>query len=632
MFGPVFCPQLMRRSVMMGLQTRILKPCSSEILRGRFMAHQESLPSLPVPPLKQTLDKYLKTVRPLVDDEQFKGTEKIVKSFGEAQGLGESLQSSLEEHADRKENWLSDWWLDCAYLESRASVVIYCSPSVSFPRYNFTGTKGQISQAAKVVAAILNYKVAIDNENLSIDRMGKAPLCMDQYYRILSSCRIPGLNKDSSECYARSWRPPRHILIIHNNHYFELDVYHEDGSPLSAQDLELQLNKIVTSSQEPGKAIGLLTARDRDSWGRAYHTLNKDQQNHNSFHSIHRAIFALCLDQESPVVPDDQWRSDLSGRCLHGGGSKLNSGNRWNDKTIQMIVDKNGGVGLLYEHSPAEGPPIAAMLDYVYKHCENLGQQHTTSSSLPEPKELLFNIPEEVSKEIEQAGKEIDAMIENLNLTVVEFKEFGKNFIKSQKLSPDSFIQIAFQLAYYRLHRKAPATYESGSLRQFRLGRTDTIRSCSTTSDEFAKAVVENKFTKSDLAQKLRDAIAAHKHFTIDAINGKGIDRHLLGLKLTAIKSGKEVPDLFLDDTYKRAMSFNLSTSQVPCQADLSMAFGPAVAEGYGICYNPKADHIILSVSSFKDNPDYDVYVFQRELFSTFREMRDMLLSTSSKL
>lgn len=30
------------------------------------------------------------------------------------------------------------------------------------------------------------------------------------------------------------------------------------------------------------------------------------------------------------------------------------------------------------------------------------------------------------------------------------FKPFGKEFIKTQKLSPDSFIQIAMQYAFYR--------------------------------------------------------------------------------------------------------------------------------------------------------------------------------------
>ena len=33
---------------------------------------------------------------------------------------------------------------------------------------------------------------------------------------------------------------------------------------------------------------------------------------------------------------------------------------------------------------------------------------------------------------------------------VLIFKDFGREFIKENKLSPDSFIQIIIQLAYYK--------------------------------------------------------------------------------------------------------------------------------------------------------------------------------------
>lgn len=38
----------------------------------------------------------------------------------------------------------------------------------------------------------------------------------------------------------------------------------------------------------------------------------------------------------------------------------------------------------------------------------------------------------------------------DLELNCFTFGTFGKEFIKSQKLSPDSFIQMAMQLAFYR--------------------------------------------------------------------------------------------------------------------------------------------------------------------------------------
>ena len=40
--------------------------------------------------------------------------------------------------------------------------------------------------------------------------------------------------------------------------------------------------------------------------------------------------------------------------------------------------------------------------------------------------------------------------IDDLDLLIYDFESFGKNFPKSQKLSPDAFVQIAMQLAFYK--------------------------------------------------------------------------------------------------------------------------------------------------------------------------------------
>lgn len=58
--------------------------------------------------------------------------------------------------------------------------------------------------------------------------------------------------------------------------------------------------------------------------------------NRESVRSIQKSIFTLCLDAPMPRVSDDVYRSHVAGQMLHGGGGKLNSGNRWFDKTLQV--------------------------------------------------------------------------------------------------------------------------------------------------------------------------------------------------------------------------------------------------------------------------------------------------------
>lgn len=41
-------------------------------------------------------------------------------------------------------------------------------------------------------------------------------------------------------------------------------------------------------------------------------------------------------------------------------------------------------------------------------------------------------------------------LVDNLDINVYKFHNYGKEFIKKQKMSPDAYIQVALQLAYYR--------------------------------------------------------------------------------------------------------------------------------------------------------------------------------------
>jgi len=43
---------------------------------------------------------------------------------------------------------------------------------------------------------------------------------------------------------------------------------------------------------------------------------------------------------------------------------------------------------------------------------------------------------------------------ESIDLEAVQFTTFGKDVIRGLNLHPDTFVQMAVQLAYYRIHRK----------------------------------------------------------------------------------------------------------------------------------------------------------------------------------
>ena len=72
-----------------------------------MLAKQKSLPRLPVPPLQQTMDKYLNAIRPLVNDDEFEQTRKLVQEFRKPGGLGEQLQEKLIKKSKSEDNWVN---------------------------------------------------------------------------------------------------------------------------------------------------------------------------------------------------------------------------------------------------------------------------------------------------------------------------------------------------------------------------------------------------------------------------------------------------------------------------------------------------------------------------------------------
>ena len=51
--------------------------------------------------------------------------------------------------------------------------------------------------------------------------------------------------------------------------------------------------------------------------------------------------------------------------------------------------------------------------------------------------------------------------------------------MKEQKIHPDSYIQMALQLTYWKIHKSFAPTYATATTRIFYHGRTESVRSCS---------------------------------------------------------------------------------------------------------------------------------------------------------
>lgn len=585
-----------------------------------------SVPPQPVPPLAQTLQGYLRALEPLLPPEELSHTRRIVQEFGRPGGLGSRLQEALERRARLSKNWISDRWVQWAYLEGRQPLPVHSNPAISLPRRDYNDWRSQLVFASKLIAAVLDFKAKINTGQLPAEFMRGMPLCMELYPLLFSSCRIPGPKHDYIAHYGRSRRSPTHITVVRNYQFFQLDVYNSDGSRMTESQIHAQLLRIRSQSWKTDKEpMGILTSEHRHTWGAAYNRLLKDKLNQESVRLIETGLFSLCLDSPVMRISDEKYASRKAAQILHGGGTFSNSGNRWFDKTLQFVVGEDGSWGLLYEQATAEGPPIATLLHHILEYCEKPDPKRAPLVPLPMPKKLYFHIDREIKRDIEHAKQNLDILINDLDVHVFNFKRFGKELPKQHQLSPNSFIQVALQLTYYRVHNEVCPTFDIASQRMFRGGRTEFIRSPTIQALRFVLAFDDPKVSREAKLQLFREAVDAYTDLTKQALKGLGIDRHLLGLKLQAIEEGLSIPKVFMDTAYGLATHWKLRTGQVPANTDSVMCFGPVVPDGYAVCYNPQADHVHFSVTAFNCCEETNAENLARTLKETLCELQELL-------
>uniref|UniRef100_A0A8C3HDZ9 Choline/carnitine acyltransferase domain-containing protein n=1 Tax=Chrysemys picta bellii TaxID=8478 RepID=A0A8C3HDZ9_CHRPI len=362
---------------------------------SRCLASSFPLPRQPVPPLAQTLERYLRSLEVLVTPEELEETRELVQEFGAPGGEGERLQAQLERRATRMENWLSDWWVQSAYLESRLPLAVHSSPAVVLPKQDYSDWRGQLRW---VLAG-----------GWREPRAGLAGACMAQYSSLFASCRLPGPKHDGLLLPVPGRRAPTFITVVRNFQFFQVEVYNSDGTPLTVDQLHLQLQRVRGLSWKTDKEpLGVLTGDHRHTWGQAYSTLMRDRLNRESARCIQHSLFTVCLDAPVLKVSDERYPSRVAAQMLHGGGSYSNSGNRWFDKTLQFILGEDGVCGVLYEQAVADGAPIATIIDHVLDYCKDPDTARAPMTPLPLPPKLYFYITPEIQWDIERAKQNLD--------------------------------------------------------------------------------------------------------------------------------------------------------------------------------------------------------------------------------
>ena len=370
----------------------------------------------------------------------------------------------------------------------------------------------------------------------------------------------------------------------------------------------------------------------------------ESNQNKANLHTVESAIFVLVLDDSAPTTLSERGHSLLAGK----------GNNRWFDKSLCVVTFANGRVGMNAEHSWADALVVAHLWERVFcakksidrdggyddtGHCALTKADQSKANRAISWARLQWDIRHpELAETIEQAYKEAAGASSDVDLDVSSFNEYGKGLIKKMQMSPDSVIQMAMQLAFWRDQKKFGLTYEASMTRFFRHGRTETIRSLSTDSVAFVRAMCDGKAGKDEIIEKLATAVITHGKYAKDALTGRGIDRHLFGLYV--VSSGKGIESPFLKNALSG--SWQLSTSQQPQRQQPKLwdpskdkedyrcmapggGFGPVADDGYGVSSMIGGeDCLFFHVSSKKTAGNTDSTRFKNTIFKALCDIRDL--------
>uniref|UniRef100_A0A1B6L5C7 carnitine O-palmitoyltransferase n=1 Tax=Graphocephala atropunctata TaxID=36148 RepID=A0A1B6L5C7_9HEMI len=598
-------------------------------------SYQGSLPRLPLPSVDDTMQRYLRSVRPLLDDTQYGRMDKLAQEF--KAGIAVKLQRYLTLKSWWSSNYVSDWWEEYVYLRGRSPLMV---------NSNFYGidailmhpTTNQAARAATIIHTALLYRRLIERQELEpILIQGLVPLCSWQYERVFNTTRVPGVETDKIVHYNDS----KHIVVYHKGRYFKVPIYYKNRILLPSE-IEIQIHHILQDTSTPAvgeEKLASLTAGERTAWANARTEFFFRGTNRTSLDAIEKSAFVVALD-DVPYEFDekDTGKLDNYGRILlHGKGY-----DRWFDKSFTLCIGTNGRIGFNAEHSWADAAVMSHFWEYVVSD-ETVNMGYTPDGRClgtpeynppPMPVRLQWDLSPPALAAIDRSYQVALGLCNDVDLRIYMHTAYGKGFMKECKVSPDAFIQMVLQLAYFRDAGRFSLTYEASMTRLYREGRTETVRPCTIESTAWVRAMQSKTATVEEKIKLLQKACQQHQRGYQDAMCGKGIDRHLFCLYV--VSKYLEVDSPFLKEVLSEP--WRLSTSQTPhgqtSKLDLKKfprcisaggGFGPVADDGYGVSYIIAGEDLLFfHISCKQTSKETNANRFAQQIERALADVRNL--------
>ncbi|WP_353890662.1 choline/carnitine O-acyltransferase [Micromonospora sp. WMMA1363] len=221
---------------------------------------------------------------------------------------------------------------------------------------------------------------------------------------VFSTTRDPGAQDTVRAPYSDEMPGPstaRHIVVFQRGNAFRMDVVGPNGRPYSLDNLAAGLREVEKAGVARGAtatAAGHLTTMARTEWAAARDRLMAlDPGNAAALDTVETALFCVCLEDRTPA--DDLAACD---QLLHG-----DSGNRWFDKAMSLIVFADGTAGINVEHCGLDGTTVLSFVDTMLAASpeEHAAQSGATAQGVPAIEAITFVLDDALRADIVAAAR-----------------------------------------------------------------------------------------------------------------------------------------------------------------------------------------------------------------------------------
>nr|WP_218935680.1 choline/carnitine O-acyltransferase [Actinomadura citrea] len=590
-------------------------------MSSRTFGNEERLPRVPLPTLDATCERFLEWCGPLLTADERARTESALASFARPDGPGRTLHAALERYdaSEGVESWLDTFW-PYRYLGRRDRIALNANFFFLFKE----SPQGQVERAAGLIAGALDYKLRLDREEIPPVVQRGRPLSMAQNRYLFSTTRIPGAEQDTVRApYTAEWPGPsdaRHIVVLFRGNMIRMDVLGPDGHPHTLEELRAGLAAVMKAEAAPEPSAGHLTTKARAEWAASREALLA-LGNTKALDDIETALFCVCLED---LVPENTL--DACDHLLHG-----DSANRWFDKAVSFVVFGDGTAGINVEHCGLDGTTILSFVDALLGEPPEKPSQRSgaRSQGLPVVEAIEFTLDDALRRDIGDAAAAFAGYGAATATATVSFDDFGTDHIKRLKMSPDAFVQMAYQLAHKRAKGRVGATYESIATRQYRNGRTEAMRVVTPEVLRFVDVMDDPAAGAAPRRDAFRAAADAHVRRAKECQAGQAPEQHLWELQLIQKRRGAELGvteplPLFESPGWLVMRDDYLSTSSAPSVNIRYFGFGSTSEQCIGVAYVLLPDRLNVYLSTPRPVADA-MLEFADRLREAVRELRDLL-------